>query len=131
MGTMRKAPLVGHMLVKGLDGGTLCLRFPSGVVVSGASVKALLCARTGIPSHCFRLVTGTAVVRHDSFLTSEDGRFPSCSLLLRLPGGMKAKDERIAEFQEPDGFRSRKANSKRKVEEDPIAHLLDEQEPPR
>ena len=123
---------MGHMLVKGLDGRTLCLHFSSGVVVSGASVAKLLSVRTGIPTHCLRLVTGTAVVRNDSLLASEDGRFPSCSLLLRLPGGTKSKDDRIADFQEPDGFRSRKSNSKRKVEEeDAIAKLWDEADPPR
>lgn len=124
---------VEHMLVKGLDGRTLCLRFPSSDgPVSGARVAALLCARTGIPSHCLRLVTGTAVVRPDSVLTAEDGSLPSCTLLLRLPGGKggfgsllrgaatKAGQKKTSNFdacRDMSGRRLRHVNAEKKLKE--------------
>lgn len=123
-----------QMLVKGLDGRTLCLRFSDGDgVVSGASVAALLCARTGIPSHCLRLVTGTGVVHPDSCLTAEDGSFfPSCTLLLRLPGGKggfgsllrgaatKAGQKKTSNFdacRDMSGRRLRHVNAEKKLKE--------------
>lgn len=121
--------MVRNMLVKGLDGRTLCFRIPSnGDVVSGTNIVALLSARTGIPSHSIRLVTGTAVVHPKSLLTAdENGRFPSCSLLLRLPGGTKAKNDRVSEFQDPDNYSARK----RKLDGDTLESLLDERDPTR
>jgi hypothetical protein len=133
MVTMGKSP-VRQMLVRGLDGRTLCLRFESGEgVVSGVCVAALLCARTGIPAHCVRLVTGTAVVSDESFLTaSEDGSFPSCSLLLRLPGGKggfgsllrgaatKAGQKKTSNFdacRDMSGRRLRHVNAEKKLKE--------------
>lgn len=133
--TMRKSP-VRHMFVKGLDGRTLCLRFEDSDgdgVVSGASVAALLGARTGIPSHCLRLVTGTAVVRPDSSLTVDDGGlFPSCTVLLRLPGGKggfgsllrgaatKAGQKKTSNFdacRDMSGRRLRHVNAEKKLKD--------------
>lgn len=125
---------VRHMLVKGLDGRTLCLRIESGDgIVSGASVAALVCARTGIPSSSVRLVTGTAVVRPDSVLTCDTASFfPSCTLLLRLPGGKggfgsllrgaatKAGQKKTSNFdacRDMSGRRLRHVNAEKKLKE--------------
>ena len=124
-----------QLLVRGLDGRTLCLRLESGDgTVSGGRVAALLSARTGVPEHCVRLVTGTAVVSHDSFLTAsaEDGSFPSCTLLLRLPGGKggfgsllrgaatKAGQKKTSNFdacRDMSGRRLRHVNAEKKLKE--------------
>lgn len=133
MVAMGKTMPVRHMLVKGLDGRTLCLRIESGDgIVSGASVSALVCARTGIPSHSVRLVTGTAEVRPDSLLNSDGGFFPSCTLLLRLPGGKggfgsllrgaatKAGQKKTSNFdacRDMSGRRLRHVNAEKKLKE--------------
>lgn len=124
-----------QMLVKGLDGRTLCLRFEGegdGVVL-GESVALRVSQRTGIPLHCMRLVTGTSVVDRDTSLSaSVDGSFPSCTLLLRLPGGKggfgsllrgaatKAGQKKTSNFdacRDMSGRRLRHVNAEKKLRE--------------
>lgn len=122
-----------QLLVKGLDGRTLCLGFDREEVVSGGNVAAVVSLRTGIPVHCVRLVTGTAVVREESLLrVLEDGSFPSCTLLLRLPGGKggfgsllrgaatKAGQKKTSNFdacRDMSGRRLRHVNAEKKLKE--------------
>lgn len=130
MVTMGKSR-VRQMLVRGLDGRTLCLRF-EGKCVSGGRVAAVVCERTGVPVRCLRLVTGTAVVSNETVLIAEDGNFPSCSLLLRLPGGKggfgsllrgaatKAGQKKTSNFdacRDMSGRRLRHVNAEKKLKE--------------
>ncbi|KAG0556491.1 hypothetical protein KC19_11G057700 [Ceratodon purpureus] len=131
MVTMGKAR-VRQMLVRGLDGRTLCLRFDTGFV-SGRCVAAAVSERTGVPAGAVRVVTGTGVVGDETVLVSgEDGSFPSCSVLVRLPGGKggfgsllrgaatKAGQKKTSNFdacRDMSGRRLRHVNAEKKLKD--------------
>ena len=65
----------------------MCLQFAS-QTITGADVKLLLEDLEGIPHSAQRLAGGKVDIEDSTVLTAtEEGGFPSCSLLLRLVGG--------------------------------------------
>lgn len=121
-----------QIFVRLLDGRTQCLQIPS-AAVSGGTLKRYLFLRTGIPLPLQRLVSGRREI-HDEILisASEDGIFPSCSLLLRLRGGKggfgsllrgaatKAGQKKTNNFdacRDMSGRRLRHVNAEKKLEE--------------
>lgn len=124
-----------QMLLRGLDGRTLCLHFdhPHGEAVTGADIATQVWMRTGIPQHCQRLVTGTTLVSpHSHIAFCEDGGLPSCTLLLRLRGGKggfgsllrgaatKAGQKKTSNFdacRDMSGRRLRHVNAEKKLKE--------------
>jgi len=136
MATLRKnGRQQKQMLLRGLDGRTLCLHFdhPHGEAVTGADIATQVWMRTGIPQHWQRLVTGTTLVSPHSHITfSEDGGLASCTLLLRLRGGKggfgsllrgaatKAGQKKTSNFdacRDMSGRRLRHVNAEKKLKE--------------
>ena len=76
-----------QMLVRNLEGRTVCLQFAS-QTITGADVKVLLEDLEGIPRSAQRLAGGKVDIEDSMVLSAtEEGSFPGCSLLLRLVGG--------------------------------------------
>uniref|UniRef100_A0A1D1Y4G9 UPF0667 protein C1orf55 n=1 Tax=Anthurium amnicola TaxID=1678845 RepID=A0A1D1Y4G9_9ARAE len=124
--------VVHQILVRLLDGRTQCLQVPS-TTVSGEALKGYLVARTGVPLQLQRLVSGCREIRDETLISaSDDGIFPSCSLLLRLRGGKggfgsllrgaatKAGQKKTNNFdacRDMSGRRLRHVNAEKKLEE--------------
>eukprot|EP00250_Pteridium_aquilinum_P018012 c23895_g1_i1 orf=1-801(-) len=121
-----------QMLLRGLDGKTSCLRFPSSTIV-GSLVQDQIAAILRIPADALLIVTGTRVVNpHTSLCASSDGFFPSCSLVMRLRGGKggfgsllrgaatKAGQKKTSNFdacRDMSGRRLRHVNAEKKLKE--------------
>ncbi|KAG0456279.1 hypothetical protein HPP92_024067 [Vanilla planifolia] len=123
---------VYQIFVKLLDGQTQCFQI-STPLISGGTLKRRLFEKTRIPVPFQRLVTGSRIVSDETLLsTSDDGFFPSCALLLRLPGGKggfgsllrgaatKAGQKKTNNFdacRDMSGRRLRHVNAEKKLEE--------------
>ncbi|PKA55921.1 hypothetical protein AXF42_Ash014593 [Apostasia shenzhenica] len=121
-----------QIFVKLLDGRTKCFQMPS-PIISGKTLKGHLFEKTKIPLPFQRLITGSRIVSDDTVIyASEDGLFPSCALLLRLPGGKggfgsllrgaatKAGQKKTNNFdacRDMSGRRLRHVNAEKKLEE--------------
>lgn len=121
-----------HMLLRGLDGRTSCLRFPSSTI-AGSLLQQQIVTILRIPAEAFLIVTGTRVINPHTFLyASNDGFYPSCILLLRLRGGKggfgsllrgaatKAGHKKTSNFnacRDMSGHRLRHVNAGKKLRE--------------
>ncbi|XP_020571483.1 protein SDE2 homolog [Phalaenopsis equestris] len=121
-----------QIFVKLLDGRTQCLQISS-PTISGETLKRHLFAKTRIPYRLQLLITGSRIVSDETLISaSSDGFFPSCGLLLRLPGGKggfgsllrgaatKAGQKKTNNFdacRDMSGRRLRHVNAEKKLEE--------------
>lgn len=124
--------MVNQVLVKGLHGKSLCLKFETNILY-GSHLKSCLASRLGISASQQRLVTGTQEV-HDGFLLKADvdGFFPSCFLLAYVLGGKggfgsllrgaaskagQKKTENFDACRDMSGRRMRHVNAEKKLKE--------------
>ncbi|ERN09338.1 protein SDE2 homolog [Amborella trichopoda] len=120
-----------QILVRLLDGQTRCIQIEN-PRITGSSLKNLIRERTGIPVPFQRLVAGALEISETSLLSSINGLFPSCTLLLRLRGGKggfgsllrgaatKAGQKKTNNFdacRDMSGRRLRHVNAEKKLEE--------------
>lgn len=120
-----------QLLVKLLDGRTQCFQF-STPTISGEALKENIFSKTRIPRPFQRLITGSRVVLDETLISAADGFFPSCVLLLPLPGGKggfgsllrgaatKAGQKKTNNFdacRDMSGRRLRHVNAEKKLEE--------------
>ncbi|KAK8931379.1 hypothetical protein KSP39_PZI016152 [Platanthera zijinensis] len=122
---------VYQLLVKLLGGRTQCFQF-STPTISGETLKEHIFSKTRIPLPFQRLITGSRVVLDETLISAANGFFPSCVLLLPLPGGKggfgsllrgaatKAGQKKTNNFdacRDMSGRRLRHVNAEKKLEE--------------
>ncbi|KAI5059532.1 hypothetical protein GOP47_0025851 [Adiantum capillus-veneris] len=121
-----------QLLLRGLDGRTSCLRFPS-TIITGSLIQDQIATILRFPAEAFLILTGTTLVhQHSSLCASSDGFFPSCSLVGRLRGGKggfgsllrgaatKAGQKKTSNYdacRDMSGRRLRHVNAEKKLKE--------------